>query len=138
MGKDCADRPIRWGVLYRASAGATKRAEHRSPPSARFASVGSNEYNHGVGVELDRQAIFGSFQSMSDYQSVRSAAAALSIADQLRLIDEIAASMPADQPPSLSEEWLAELERRSAEIDSGTAQTEPWATIRQRLLEVGS
>lgn len=89
-------------------------------------------------MELDRQAIFGSFQSMSDYQSVRSAAAALSIADQLRLIDEIAASMPADQPPSLSEEWLAELERRSAEIDSGTAQTEPWATIRQRLLEVGS
>lgn len=69
---------------------------------------------------------------MSDYQSVRSAAAELSVADQLRLIDDIAASMPDDQPPSLSEEWLAELERRSAEIDSGAARTESWSDVRQR------
>ncbi|MHB1035822.1 MAG: addiction module protein [Pirellulales bacterium] len=72
--------------------------------------------------------------SMSDYQSVRSAAAELSITDQLRLIDDIAASMPDDQPPSLSEEWLAELERRSAEIDSGAARTESWSDIRKRLM----
>lgn len=72
--------------------------------------------------------------SMSDYQSVRSAAAELSVADQLRLIDDLAASMPDDQPPSLSEEWLAELERRSAEIDSGAARTEPWPDVRQRLM----
>lgn len=70
--------------------------------------------------------------SMPDYQSVRSAAAELSVADQLRLIDDLAASMPDDQPPSLSEEWLAELERRSAEIDSGAARTESWSGVRQR------
>jgi len=70
---------------------------------------------------------------MSDYQSVRSAAAELSVVDQLRLIDDLAASMPDDHPPSLSEEWLAELERRSAEIDSGSVRTESWPEIRQRL-----
>ncbi len=71
---------------------------------------------------------------MFDYQSVRSAAAELSVADQLRLIDDLAASMPDDQPPSLSEEWLAELQRRSAEIDSGAVRTEPWSDVRQRLM----
>ncbi len=71
---------------------------------------------------------------MSDYQSVRSAAAELSLGDQLRLIDDLAASMPDDHPPTLSEEWLAELERRSAEIDSGLARTESWADVRQRLM----
>jgi len=29
------------------------------------------------------------------------------------------ASVPDDQPPALSEQWLAEISRRSAEIDSG-------------------
>lgn len=71
---------------------------------------------------------------MSDYQSVRSAAAELSVADQLRLIDDLAASMPDDQPLSLSEEWLVELERRSGEIDSGAARTESWSDVRQRLM----
>jgi putative addiction module component (TIGR02574 family) len=71
---------------------------------------------------------------MSDYQSVRSAAAELSVSDQLRLIDDRAASVPDDQPPSLSTEWFAELERRSAEIDSGATKTESWPDIRQRLM----
>ena len=71
---------------------------------------------------------------MSDYQTVCSAAAELSVADRLRLIDDLAASVPDDQPPSLSDEWLAEIDRRSAEIDSGTARTESWADVRRRLL----
>ena len=71
---------------------------------------------------------------MSEYDSVRSAAAELSVSDQLRLIDDLAASMPDDHPPTLSVEWLAELERRSAEIDSGSARTESWSEIRQRLM----
>jgi putative addiction module component (TIGR02574 family) len=71
---------------------------------------------------------------MSDYQTVRSAAAELSVADRLRLIDDLAASVPDDQPPSLSDEWLAEIDRRSAEIDSGTARTESWLDVRRRLL----
>ena len=71
---------------------------------------------------------------MPDYQSIRSAAAELSVVEQLRLIDDLAASMPDDHPPSLSGEWLAELERRSAEIDSGAVKTEPWPDVRRRLM----
>lgn len=70
---------------------------------------------------------------MSDYMSVKSAAAELSIADRLRLIDELAATVPDDQPPSLSQEWLAEIVRRSDEIPTGTVATEPWPEVRNRL-----
>lgn len=71
---------------------------------------------------------------MSDYQTVRSAAAELPVADRLRLIDDLAASVSDDHLPSLSGEWLAEIERRSAEIDSGDVTTESWQEVRQRLL----
>ncbi|HYW78634.1 MAG TPA: addiction module protein [Thermoguttaceae bacterium] len=70
---------------------------------------------------------------MAEYETVSSAAAELSVADRLRLIDELAASVPDDQPPTLSEPWLAEVERRSAEIDAGTVSPEPWSEVRQRL-----
>lgn len=71
---------------------------------------------------------------MSDYQTVRTAAAALPVADRLRLIDDLAASVPDDHPPTLSDEWLAEIERRSAEIDAGNVTTDSWQEVRQRLL----
>jgi len=70
---------------------------------------------------------------VSNYQSILSAAAELSIADRLRLIDDLAASVPDDHPPTLSDEWRAEIDRRSAEIDSGVVTTESWQEIRQRL-----
>jgi putative addiction module component (TIGR02574 family) len=70
---------------------------------------------------------------MSEYESVLSAALQLSEEDRLRLIDELASSVPDDQPPTLSDEWLAEIERRSAEIDSGAVMPEPWPKVRQRL-----
>ena len=71
---------------------------------------------------------------MTDYQTIRSAAAQLSAADRLRLIDDLASSVPDDQPPSLSDEWLAEINRRSDEIDSGATSTESWQEVRRRLL----
>ena len=70
---------------------------------------------------------------MPEYESVLSAAAELSVDDRLRLIDDLAASVPDDRPPQLSEVWLSEIERRSAEIDSGKVTTEPWSEIRERL-----
>jgi putative addiction module component (TIGR02574 family) len=70
---------------------------------------------------------------MLEYDSVRQAAFQMSIGDRLRLIDELAAALPDDQPPSLSSEWLEEIGRRSAEIDSGAVATEPWPQIRQRV-----
>jgi putative addiction module component (TIGR02574 family) len=70
---------------------------------------------------------------MPHYETVLSAAAELSIDDRLRLIDDLASSVPDDRPPTLSKLWLSEIERRSAEIDSGAVSTEPWPEIRERL-----
>lgn len=70
---------------------------------------------------------------MGDFNSVFSAAAALSVDDRLRLIDALAAGVPDDHPPSLSAEWIAEINRRAAEIDSGHVSTTPWETVRSSL-----
>lgn len=70
---------------------------------------------------------------MSNYESILSAAHQLSVSDRLRLIDELASSVPDDQPPQLSDAWLREIDRRSNEVDSGAVVTEDWADIRARL-----
>jgi putative addiction module component (TIGR02574 family) len=70
---------------------------------------------------------------MLDFDAIVSEASQLPVAERLRLIDQLAASVPDDQPPSLSEQWVAEIGRRSKEIDSGVVTTEPWDSIRSRL-----
>lgn len=70
---------------------------------------------------------------MNSCESVLSAASQLPVGDRLRLIDELASSVPDDQPPHLSDAWLREIEQRSGEIDSGAVATEHWADIRARL-----
>lgn len=70
---------------------------------------------------------------MPDYEDVLASASLLSIEDRLRLIDDLASSVPDDQPPNLSVQWLAEIQRRSAEIDAGDVKTEDWSAIRERL-----
>ncbi len=67
---------------------------------------------------------------MSQFEAVLTAAFALPVAERLQLIDALAATVPDDSPPTLSPEWLAELERRSAEIDSGTVKLIPWEEVR--------
>ena len=70
---------------------------------------------------------------MTEYESVFSAASQLSVDERLRLIDDLAASVPDDRPPTLSSEWLAEIERRSAEFDTGTVAPLPWESVRKEL-----
>jgi putative addiction module component (TIGR02574 family) len=70
---------------------------------------------------------------MSQYQDILTNASQLPIDDRLRLIDDLASSVPDDHPPRLSPEWLAEIDRRSNEIDAGTVETESWSAIRERL-----
>ena len=70
---------------------------------------------------------------MLDFDAIVSEASQLTVAERLRLIDQLAVSVPDDQAPSLSEQWLAEIDRRSKEIDSGAVATEPWDSIRNRL-----
>jgi putative addiction module component (TIGR02574 family) len=70
---------------------------------------------------------------MLTFDVIVSEASQLSVADRLRLIDQLAASVPDDQPPTLSQEWMAEIDRRSKEIDGGEVATEPWDSVRCRL-----
>ena len=70
---------------------------------------------------------------MTSYESIFLAASQLPINERLRLIDELASSVPDDRPPQLSDAWLREIDRRSQEIDTGATATENWADIRARL-----
>jgi putative addiction module component (TIGR02574 family) len=70
---------------------------------------------------------------MAEFDAVRSAAFQLSTPDRLRLIDELSSTVPDDQPPTPSTEWLSEIERRSSEIDNGSVTLEAWESIRARL-----
>lgn len=72
---------------------------------------------------------------MTEYQHVLDNASQLPVDDRIRLIDALASSVPDDHPPSLSPEWLAEICRRSDEIESGAVETESWQDIRQRLFK---
>jgi putative addiction module component (TIGR02574 family) len=72
---------------------------------------------------------------MLDFDAIVSEASQLSVVDRLRLIDELAASVPDDQPPSLPEQWLTGIDRRSKEIDSGVVTTESWNSVRSRLFD---
>ena len=70
---------------------------------------------------------------MTDYQEILTHASQLSVVNRLRLIDELASTVPDNEPPHLSPEWLSEIHRRSDEIASGQVQAESWAAIRERL-----
>lgn len=67
---------------------------------------------------------------MSDYQAVFADASRLPIAERIQLIEALWDTVPAESLPPLTDEWLAEIQRRSAEYDSGSVETVPWEQIR--------
>ena len=73
---------------------------------------------------------------MSDFDSVLAAAQQLPDADRLRLIDALWDSVPPDSDVPFSDEWAGVIERRVAELDSGTAKTVPWPDIRDEALRL--
>jgi putative addiction module component (TIGR02574 family) len=68
---------------------------------------------------------------MSGFAEILSAASQLPVDERMRLIDELTNTLPTSG--GLSPEWLAEVERRSAEIDAGIVDTVPWETVRGDL-----
>ncbi len=72
---------------------------------------------------------------MIEYHDILTHASQLPIDDRLRLIDDLASSVPDDHPPRLSPQWLAEINRRSDQIDTNTVKTESWEVIRDRLFD---
>ena len=71
---------------------------------------------------------------MSEYQSLLSDASRLPVGERIQLIEALWDTVPEDLLPPLSDEWLAEIQRRSAEFDSGPGQAIPWEQIRQDAL----
>ena len=71
---------------------------------------------------------------MPTYETLLADATRLPVADRIQLIDAIWDTLPADALPPLSDEWTAEIRRRSAEYDSGCAETVPWEQIKAEAL----
>jgi putative addiction module component (TIGR02574 family) len=72
--------------------------------------------------------------AMSTYEALLADASQLPVADRIQLIDAIWDSLPADALPPLSAEWIAEIQRRSAEFDAGVVQTIPWQQVKADAL----
>ena len=59
----------------------------------------------------------------------------LPVAERIELIEALWETVPEDALPPLSDEWMAEIERRSAEFEAGQAKTISWETVRAEALE---
>jgi putative addiction module component (TIGR02574 family) len=71
---------------------------------------------------------------MLSYETLLADASRLPVADRLDLIDAIWNTVPAESLPPLTEEWLAEIQRRSSQYDAGAVQTVPWEQVRADAL----
>ena len=71
---------------------------------------------------------------MSSYEALFAEAARLPVAERIQLIEALWNTVPEESLPELSDEWLTEIERRSAEFDAGSTATVPWEEIRSDAL----
>ncbi|NQT38511.1 MAG: addiction module protein [Planctomycetes bacterium] len=69
---------------------------------------------------------------MTAFDDVLGAAWNLRPDERVRLIDALIESVPPDEWPPPSEQWIAEARRRSAEYDAGRMPSSPWPEVRQR------
>jgi putative addiction module component (TIGR02574 family) len=71
---------------------------------------------------------------MSNYENLLADAGRLPVVERIQLIEALWDTVPAEGRPPLSDEWIEEIRRRSAEYDSGSVQTVPWERIRSDAL----
>jgi putative addiction module component (TIGR02574 family) len=71
-------------------------------------------------------------ETMSTFDDVLGAAQDLPPEDRLRLIVALWDNFPPNEWPALSEEWIAEVQRRSAEYDAGRMSASNWPDVRDR------
>jgi putative addiction module component (TIGR02574 family) len=67
---------------------------------------------------------------MSDYDSILADASALPVDARIRFIDALWNTVPDENLPPLSEEWIAELQCRSAEHKQDASQAIAWEQVR--------
>jgi putative addiction module component (TIGR02574 family) len=53
--------------------------------------------------------------------------------ERLEFVEALLARQAAQKELPFDQAWLGELQRRSAEIDAGTVQPEPWSVVRDRV-----
>lgn len=70
----------------------------------------------------------------SSFDSLLADASQLPVPERLDLVEAIWNTVPAESLPPLSEEWLTEIRRRSAQYDSGSVGTIPWEQVRADAL----
>jgi len=63
-------------------------------------------------------------------------ASILSEEERATLAGLLIESLESEVDPDVEEAWRVEIERRVAELDSGTAQTVPWEVVKAKLLRV--
>ena len=60
-------------------------------------------------------------------------ALALPEKERLELTEALLAAQEESSELPFDPSWLAEIQRRSAEVDAGTAQMTPWPVVRERV-----
>jgi putative addiction module component (TIGR02574 family) len=66
------------------------------------------------------------------FDDLLSEASQLAPADRILLSDLLRDSVEPDAWPPLSDEWLAEIDRRSTLYDQGQMSAAPWSEVRER------
>ena len=67
-------------------------------------------------------------------EQVLQTALSLPAPEQVELIEALIAELDHDDPQPLDDEWMAEIQRRSAEYDTGKVTPIPWPVVRQNHL----
>lgn len=62
-------------------------------------------------------------------------ALALPDEERLSLVEALLAECDSNLARPFDEAWLAEIQRRSAQIDAGTASLTPWLEVKRRVRE---
>lgn len=69
-------------------------------------------------------------------KDILEAALSLPPEERSQLIEELSASLPSDfAEDAIEKAWLDEIDRRSGEIDAGTAELLEWSDVRARIAE---
>lgn len=69
---------------------------------------------------------------MNTFDDVLNAAQTLTSDDRVRLIDALWDSLPQEEWPPPSAEWIAEAQRRSEEYHAGGMTAASWPEVRER------
>jgi putative addiction module component (TIGR02574 family) len=69
---------------------------------------------------------------MTTFDDVLGAAQHLAPSDRIRLVHALWETVPPEEWPPPSQEWMDEAQRRSADYDAGRLTAAPWSEVRAR------